>query len=53
MAGQLAQLTVGGRTLWYRQNSTIIGADVLSGDQTIVQRYGTTISFSSYLPVQK
>lgn len=53
MTAQLAQLTVGGRTLWYRQNSTIIGADVLNGDQTIVQRYGTTISFSSYLPVKK
>lgn len=52
LPGQLAQLTVGGRTLWYRQNSTILGADVLNGDQTLTNRYGTMISFSSYLPVR-
>jgi len=53
MSGQLGQLTVGGRTLWYRQNATIIGADVLASDQSLVQLYGSMVSFSSYLPVIK
>lgn len=48
---KLGQLTIGGRTLWYRQNSTLLGADVLNSDQTLVDRYGTTMSFSAYLPV--
>lgn len=52
MAGQLSQLVVGGRSLWYRQNQTIIGADVVNGDQTLVTKYGTTLSFATYLPVR-
>lgn len=52
MSGQLSQLVVGGRTLWYRQNQTINGADVVNGDQTLVAKYGTTLSFATYLPVK-
>lgn len=51
LSGQLGQLLVGGRTLWYRQNSAILGADVLNADQTLVDRYGTLANFSLYLPV--
>lgn len=52
LQAKLGQLLVAGRTLWYRQNSTLLGADVPASDQSLVDRYGTTLSFSAYLPVK-
>lgn len=51
ITGTLPQTLVGGRTIWSRQNGLVLGADVKTSDQTLVQRYGTTLGFSAYLPV--
>lgn len=52
LSGQLGQLVVGGRSFWYRQNSTVLGADVTNGDQTLTSKYGTLVTFAAYLPVE-
>jgi hypothetical protein len=51
LQAKLSQLTIGGRTIWYRQNTSLLGADVINSDQTLVDRFGTTMSFSAYLPI--
>jgi hypothetical protein len=48
---QMSQLVIGGRTLWYRKGSQLLGADVTNSDQSLVDRYGTLASFSAYLPI--
>lgn len=53
LGGTLPQTLVGGRTIWTRQNGVVLGGDVKTADQTLVQRYGTTMEFSAYLPVIK
>lgn len=49
----MGQAIVGGRTIWTRQNGTVLGGDVATSDQTLLKRYGTVAGFSAYLPVLK
>jgi hypothetical protein len=52
IAAHMGQLVVAGRSLWYRQNTTVQGADVLNSDQSLTDPYGTVLSFSAYLPTR-
>jgi hypothetical protein len=49
--GQFGQLLIGGRSLWFSKNGVLVGADVQTADQTLTDRYGTTLTFSAYLPI--
>lgn len=51
ITGKFSQLVSAGRSRWYSQNGTPLGGDVPTSDQSLVDHYGTMLSFSAYLPM--